>query len=95
VLEAIEDGDIGDYVVMDSTYEGDGKVSNHFRHVYVFPDQKVKKGELVILYTRNGKGHFSPPSNGRNVGAYFYYWDVKHNVWNNDSDSVTLMKMCE
>ena len=97
VLEATSNDNIGRYIVLDSTYEASGGISNHFRHVYWFPDQDVKKGEKVILYTKKGikDYEFKPPNKEVNVGTHFFFWGVDHNVWNDNADSVTLIEVAD
>ncbi|WP_214228617.1 hypothetical protein [Pedobacter sp. B4-66] len=97
VLLANSDADIGEYAAMDSTYdEASDELTNIFRHIFWFPNQQVKRGEKVILYTKKHSGGktytYEPPKNG-NVGKHFFYWGSDANVWNNDEDSVTLIKI--
>lgn len=40
--------------MFDSTYDEEGNISNKHRHMFVFPDQNVKKGDFVWLYTKKG-----------------------------------------
>jgi hypothetical protein len=94
VLKAVADTDIGHYFVVDSTYNKDNTLSNHFRHTFWFPSQIVKKGELIVLYTKKGNNYYRKPTDKQPTGAHFYYWDVNHNVWNDDHDSVTLINAC-
>lgn len=94
VLKALEDTDIGHYLIVDATYNKDDTVSNHFRHVYWFPKTQVLEGELVVLYTKKGNNYYRKPT-PQKPGAHFFYWDVSHNVWNDGHDAVTLINACE
>jgi len=42
ILVVIEDTDIGEYLVMDTTYNSEGTVSNKVRHPFWFPVKKLK-----------------------------------------------------
>lgn len=88
VLNVLEDTNIGEFLILDTTYNN-GKVSNKVRHPYWFPDKKVKKGDLVILYTTEGINH----SRDNTVGStsHFFYWGLGNNVWNNDGDCALLL----
>ena len=89
VLDVSEDTDIGGYLVLDTTYTSSGSVSNKVRHPYWFPDKKVKKGDVVVLYTR--KGTKSDKSNTDGSTTFFFYWGLDNNVWNNDGDCALLL----
>lgn len=93
ILDVNESTDIGDYLVLDTTYTRDGKISNHVRHPYWFPDQKVKKGDRVVLYTRTGTNSTNPQADGSTV--YFYYWGLKSSVWNDTGDCAVLLHVDE
>jgi len=47
VLDVIADTDIGEYMILDTTYTSSGAVSNKATHPYWFPDQKTKEGDVV------------------------------------------------
>lgn len=88
ILDVTADVDIGNFVVFDTSFSKDGKISNKVRHTYWFPDQKVKKGDVVVLYTRKGK-NISEKKDSHTI--YFYYWDLDISVWNNDGDCAVLL----
>lgn len=89
-LKVLADCDLGEYIITDATFGKKGGSSNLFRHVFEFPTYPVKKGNWVVLYTKVGKQHTS--ADGTN---HFFYWNSKHNVWNDDRDTVTLIKVAE
>jgi hypothetical protein len=88
VIDVIEDTDMGQYLVMDSTYNPDGTVSNKFRHIYWFPPKKVKKGDVVVLYTK--PGNYSMTKKGNN-NIHYFHWNVENCVWNNDGDNAVVI----
>lgn len=88
VIDVMEDTDMGQYLVMDSTYKPDGTVSNRFRHIYWFPPKKVKKGDIVILFTKKGEDITDQEAN---QVVHFFYWNVESSVWNNAGDCVVLL----
>jgi hypothetical protein len=90
VLEVVAEDDIGYFLVCDSTYTADGKLSNKLRHIYWFPDKKVSPGDLVVLYTKGGQQSQKPFDIG--VGTtHFFYWGLKETVWNKDGDCVVVL----
>lgn len=88
VLDVIEDTDMEQYIVMDSTYNPDRTVSNRFRHVYWFPPKKVKEGDIVVLFTKRGEDFTDSESNKT---IHFFHWNVDTCIWNNDGDCAVLL----
>jgi len=79
------------YAIVDRTFDADGKVSNEFRHIYVFPDLEVNPGEWIRLYTGTGKN--STGENGNKEKVHFLYWNANECVWNDKGgDTATLIK---
>ena len=54
VLRVLEDCNLCRYLVLDTTFDKDGNISNKNRHVYAFGDVPVRKGDYVVLYTKVG-----------------------------------------
>lgn len=88
VLYALADCNHNDYLLFDSTYDEEGNISNKHRHMFVFPDQNVKKGDFVWIYSKDGM-HTSVAM--IRILLYIYYWGLKNHVWNNDGDTVHLI----
>jgi len=91
VLVVEEDLDIGEYCVADTTYIKEGTVSNKLRHFYWFPDKSIKKGDLVVLYTKSGK--YSYRENKDGTKSHFFYWGLDNTVWNADGDCAVVFEI--
>ncbi|WP_312746696.1 hypothetical protein [Sphingobacterium multivorum] len=89
VIDIEEDTDIGEYIVLDTTYNSNGNVSNKVRHPFWFPDYTVKKGDIVVLYTRKGKTNHKLNKNGSH--SHFFYWGLNSNIWNNEGDCALVL----
>jgi hypothetical protein len=89
VLEVLRNDDIGYYLVLDSTFTPDGNVSNRVRDPYWFPDQRVKAGDLVVLYTKAGRQ--SEKVNKDGSTSYFFYRGLEKPVWNKKGDCSVLV----
>ena len=89
LLKAQEDCDVGRFILADSTYTEDGKVSNKVRHTFWFPDKKIKKGELVSVWTCSGTSGKRETDSGTPI--HRFYWGLKTAVWNNDGDCAVLL----
>jgi len=85
-IRALADCDLGDYIITDATFGIKGGSSNLFRHVFEFPTYLVMKDDWIVLYTKRG-------NQSQNGTTHFFYWNSKHNVWNDEHDTVTLIKV--
>ncbi len=90
-LKVIAKTNIKGYAIVDRTFDSNEKISNEFRHIFIFPDLEVEKGEWVKLCTGNGTyGKVKSTS-----GAYIHklFWNSSECVWNdNGGDTATLIK---
>ncbi|HFK4065599.1 TPA: hypothetical protein ACG1UU_003023 [Kluyvera ascorbata] len=85
-----------DYLLADSTYLGDGTISNKHRHVFDFDGLHaitLNKGDIVILYTKKGKNRVDNLTDGSK--AYSIYWGLSETIWNKDGDEAILIKVAE
>lgn len=90
-IEVLQDCDIGDYILSDSSYTEDGSISNKLRHVYWLPDQKVKAGDFIQIYTGQGKsGSFK---NKAGSITYKFYWGLNKPVWNDERDCAVVFEI--
>ncbi len=89
LLRAEEDCDVGHFILADSTYLENGKVSNKVRHTYWFPDKAINKGDLVSLWTRSGENITTETDTG--TPLHRFYWNLKSAVWNDNGDCAVLL----
>ena len=92
VIEVLEDCNLFDYMVLDTTYDNDNSVSNLLRHCYLFPNHEVKKGEAVLLYSTKGKSYKGQFSNSKRT-YHAFYWGLDKSIWNNEKDKALLLKI--
>lgn len=97
VLLAKEAVDIGNYYIVDETFDEEGKLSNIGRHVYKFPSKQIAKDEHVVLYTRakhrDSINEKLDPDNNK-LKYHFFYWGREKTVWNaNGKDTCTLLEV--
>lgn len=97
VMRVLADTNTKDYVVMDTTFDTDGEISNIGRRAYKFSPKDVKRDDLVILYTRSKKTTESGASVEHPAGsqneAHFFFWDREASVWNEGGDRCTLLEV--
>jgi len=92
LFNVVADCDLGRYMVADSTFNKEDVISNKLRHTYWFPDGNVKKGDKVVLYTKEGKNTKTDISGGSNK-LHTFYWNLKSSVWNNTGDAAVLLQL--
>lgn len=94
VLDVVEDCNLKYFLIFDSTYKGEHKISNKLRHTYWFTSKEVKAGDLVVLYTRKKRtGEKEEIQNSDGTTSHFFFWGLDSYVWNNDGDVAGLMRI--
>lgn len=87
---------IGFYGVFKTVETGENTVSSNVRKTYWFPDKDVKKGDLIVLYSKSGINTERKESDGSTV--HFFYWGNNASQWEKRekaSDAVVLFKIAE
>jgi hypothetical protein len=90
VIKAKDNCNIGIYILFDTTYDGN-YISDKVRHSFWLPDKKVKSGDKIIIYTKQGEEKYKENNNGNN--SYFFYWGLDTTVWNKKEDCAVLIKI--
>ena len=92
VIEIMEDCNMDQFLVFDTTYDNNGRVSNLHRHVFLFKSLQVKKGDFVSLFTRTkGDNDEESFTNKRETKTYQLFWGLDQQIWNRDSDIAYLL----
>ena len=89
IMRAVRKCNLNEYIVLDTTYDEEGIVSNKHRHVYIMPNIDVNEGDFIWLYTREGRYHTY--NNNSNTITHNIYWGLDIHVWNNDGDKAYLI----
>lgn len=93
ILKVTEDCNTWPYILFDTTYDEEGRVTNRNRHSFIFPNLNVSKGDFIILNT--GNGVYDKFRNKRGTMTHVLYWGLDTAVWNNQQDSALLVKVDE
>lgn len=91
LMRVLKDCDIGHYILADSTYTSEDKVSNKLRHTYWIPDKQVKEDDLISVWTKSGKNTTTTNASGETIHRFF--WGLKTAVWNNKGDCAVLFEV--
>jgi hypothetical protein len=90
IFAAIGDFNTKGFALVDRTFDEDGRLSNEFRHIYVFPEVKLKAGDRIVLCTGAGEDGTKKLPNGTKFHGL--YWGAKECVWNDKGgDTATLI----
>ncbi len=80
VLQVKETCDIGNYFVFTAKKIKDEVITESVKNNFWFPDKILKRGDLAILYTRNGNESFKENINGSK--SYFFYRGLANPIYN-------------
>lgn len=91
LLKAIENVNIGQYAIVDRTFDKNGSPSNIHKHFYRFPSKDIKKGELVALITGKGK---NTVNNKGTMPIHMFFWGSDVAFWNDiEVEKAELLKV--
>ena len=95
LIRVVNDCNLRGYMVIDNTYDENGILSNVHRHVYVFPDYDVARGDIVRLYTCRGRDKSTEGTFGKTEKVIYhnFYWgfDDDSTVWNKEGDTPYIL----
>jgi len=88
VIKAAADVDIGKYVLAQTMKVGDQVLSTILRSFWL-PDQMIKKGDWVVVYSKRGEQKEKVGDSGGTT--YFFYWNAPQSIWAGDDTAAVLM----
>lgn len=97
LLRVINDCNLEGYILFDNTYTDVHNLSNKERHFYAFKSLDVKKGQMIALYTKNGKYNLTPEVFDNNLTYFCHniFWGLGTHIWNTDGDTVHVVYVCQ
>lgn len=81
---------IGLYIAAESVKITENAISSKIKNLYWFPDQDLKAGDLVVLYTK--KGEKKSVLNTDNSTTYFFYWGLENTLSSMEKSCVVLFE---
>lgn len=74
VFAVKNDEQLGKYLIAESFLLEDSRFSAKIKNIYWFPDQELKQGDVIVLYTKQGNSNSTKNEDGSTT--YFYYWGL-------------------
>ncbi len=81
---------LGKYIAALSVIINDTTFSSALNNISWFPDQELKKDDLVVLYTKRGDKSSTVNEDGSNT--YFYYWGLDKSLSSIQKSCVVLLE---
>lgn len=95
-MKVTEKCNLSSYLIYDETFDAEGNPSNLLPHMYRFPNVEVEKGDRVSLRTQHkNKKNYKGTLIDNTTPCHFIYWGLDTNIFNNDGDTVHLIKIAE
>ena len=88
VFAVKNDEQLGKYLIAESVLIENTRFSAKIKNVFWFPDQELKQGDLVVLYTKLGTNNINKNEDGSTT--YFYYWGLSEPHLNDKKPCVVL-----
>lgn len=88
---------IHQYIIYDTTFDGDGELSNLLPHMYRFPSQAVTKDSYVYLYIHSMGSRKAVDVNNKKENVYRFSWglDDSVSVFNKEKDYLHIAEVYE
>lgn len=88
IFSVVENDFLGTYIVFKSRKTGEKVVSSAVEKTYWFPDKDVKKGDLVVLYSKAGVN--TETKNVDGTTTHFFYWRSSELLWSDPTAAVVF-----
>ena len=88
VLDVLRDGDIGDFMLIRTRFEGN-QVTTEVVNTFWFPDKPVRADDIVVVYTKSGNDKQKVIADDRT--AHFFYWGQDSPLWDDESVAPVLL----
>ena len=78
------------YVVFHTVMVGD-RINTTPKHVFWFPETRVKRGDNIILYSKGGSP--SSTANADGTTNHFFFWGLPNTIWDNPNERATVLEV--
>lgn len=92
LIEVLDDCDLGNYVLALSNVVDDNRISNKIENVYWLENKELKKGDVVVVYTRRQGSSIQKIENKSGAISYFLFWNLDATLSNKQSKKVVCLE---
>lgn len=92
LIEVLDDCDLGNYVLALSNVIDDNRISNKIENVYWLENKELKKGDLVIVYTKRQGTSIHRIENKSGAISYFLFWNLESTLSNKQEKKVVCLE---
>ncbi|MEK9810634.1 MAG: hypothetical protein VW362_09320 [Candidatus Nanopelagicales bacterium] len=83
--------DLHSYLVANATFAPDDHITKMFQDTYWFPSRKVKEGDYVLLFSRNGED--TEQKNNLGSTSHILFWGAPDAVWHEKDTEIALFEL--
>jgi hypothetical protein len=82
-----------EFLLADTTFNDDQKVSNELRHLYWFPNTALNAEDWIALHS--GEGLNTTRTDDKRQTIHDFYWGLGVTVWNKGGDRALLFRQAD
>ena len=90
-LSVLQETNLSYYAVLLSRYVTPASIANGSLAGFWFPNQLVRAGDQVILFSGPGTQTAQRQANGTTI--HFFYWGLPNTVWNHSSNCAVVIEV--
>lgn len=95
LIRVNRDCNLKKFLIYDTTFDDEGRVSNKLPHMFRLPDYNVKvlRTSQIRLYTSRSYP-IQEWSDPQHVNTLILSWRLNETIWNKEGDKATLVEIC-
>lgn len=91
IIDVLANVDCGYYALCTAEKMEAGKFFPSSRRFFWFPDRDVKKGDVLVVYSKPGQSSQRKEPSGSTI--HFFYWGFPKTLFNGPSETVMVMEL--
>ncbi len=92
LIEVLDDCDLGNYILALSNVVDENSISNKIESVYWLENKELKKGDIVIVYTKRQGASIKKIENNSGVTSFFLFWNLDTTLSNKQDKKVVCLE---
>lgn len=92
LIEVSDDCDLGNYILALSNVVDENSISNKIESVYWLENKQLKKGDIVVVYTKRQGSSIKKIENNSGVTSYFLFWNLDTTLSNKQDKKVVCLE---